>query len=465
MISENYELVLKTVKSIINASYDGIYITDGCGNTIMVNQSYERITGISIFELLDKNMKDLVREGYFSQSASLHAIKKRGPVSVRQKLISGKEILATAMPVFMNDDINEEIIFVVTNVRDVPELMKIKAELKDELSDTKALNEKLRQELKLFKEIEKAVENLIIKDSKMNAVVEMALRIAKFDSNVLLTGDTGVGKSEIAKLIHQNSLRKNEKLIEVNCGAIPANLVESELFGYEKGAFTGAVSMGRQGFFGLADKGTLFLDEISEAPFNAQVKLLQVIQDKIFYKIGNPNPQKADVRIIAATNKDLMKLVQEGKFREDLYYRLCVTPIHILSLRERKDDIVPLALKFLKNFNEKFETSKYFTSQCLNTMVEYDWPGNVRELTNLVERLVILAKSDRIEKRNLPAYIQNTGRVLRDRKYEGLTLKDAVHLFETELIRDTIENEGSIRKAAKKLDVDPSTITRKMSKN
>jgi len=448
---------MEMVKSIINSSYDGIYITDGLGNTIMVNKSYERITGISPEELLNHNVETLVKKGYFSQSASLHAIQQKKPISIRQKLISGKEVLATAAPVFKNNKPYDEITFVVTNVRDVTELVKIK----DELSDTKALNEKFRSELELINE--KAVNHLIVKDSKMQTVIEMALRVAKFDSNVLLTGDTGVGKGEIAKLIHYNSPRKAEKFIEVNCGAIPVSLIESEFFGYDKGAFTGALPTGRHGFFTMADKGTIFLDEIGELPLEMQVKLLQVIQDKILYRIGNPIPRKVDIRIIAATNKDLMKLVNEGKFREDLYYRMCVTPINILSLKERKDDIIPLTLNFLATFNQKFGTSKYFTTQCLNMMVEYPWPGNVRELMNLVERLIIMTQNDKIVKDDLPSYIQNVTGESENSKYENLTLNVASHLFEIEFINKAIENEGSIRKAAKKLGINPSTITRKLS--
>ncbi|MCO5384867.1 MAG: sigma 54-interacting transcriptional regulator [Desulfosporosinus sp.] len=325
------------LESVLNASYDGVYIADSETTVIMVSDSYERVTGINKAELIGKNMTQIVDEGHFNWSVSLQAAQQRRTVS-GWVVVSGKDILTTAVPIFRNNDPEDDIIMIIANVRSVPELSKLLEEMRKEYS---YVNEKERSELEILRAKDSVLENLIAKDKNTLATIEKGLRVAKFDSNVLLTGETGVGKSEIARLIHNNSNRATERLVEINCGAIPESLIESELFGYEKGAFTGADTKGKQGFFGLANRGTIFLDEVGELPLNMQVKLLQVIQEKVMYRIGNSNPIHVDVRIIAATNRDLPALMAEGKFRTDLYYRLAVGVIPIPPLRERKDDISP----------------------------------------------------------------------------------------------------------------------------
>ena len=221
-------------------------------------------------------------------------------------------------------------------------------------------------------------------------------RVAPLDTTVILFGETGVGKEVFAKYIYQHSARKNKPFIKVNCGAIPANLVESELFGYEKGAFTGADKNGKMGLFELANTGTIFLVEVGELPLDMQVKLLRVLQEQEFERIGGRKPVKVDVRVLAATNRDLEEMVKQKTFRQDLYYRLMIFPVHIPPLRERPDDILPLAQLFLQTLNRKYDFKKYLSPLSAKMMQDYSWPGNIRELRNIIERAVIISNEDEI---------------------------------------------------------------------
>ena len=242
---------------------------------------------------------------------------------------------------------------------------------------------------------------IVAESAKMKEVIKLAEKIAKLDSTILLVGETGTGKEVLSKFIHKNSLRANKPLLPVNCAALPKDLLESELFGYEKGAFTGAVQA-RRGKFILADKGTIFLDEISEMDFDLQSKLLRILEDGIVEKIGSEKSYKTDVRIIAATNKNIENLVVNGKFRKDLYFRLNVFKIEIPPLRERKEDIIPLSLLFLKYFSKKYnKIISGFTDKAINTLTNYSFPGNVRELKHIIERAVILSAGKLIDLQDL----------------------------------------------------------------
>ncbi len=465
-----YKVLNEKLHWIIESSFDGIFVTDGAANVLMLNSAYERITGIKKEDLIGKNMRDLVRDGVYSQSGSLMVIEKRRQITLRQLLKHGKEILITSTPVFSKDN---GIMYIVTNVRDISELVN----LKNQLLNTRALNERYLAELEHMKN--KLIENpeIIVKDQNMFKIIEMALMVAKVDTTLLLNGETGVGKGQLSKLIHKNSYRAKESFIEVNCGAIPQNLIESELFGYEKGAFTGANIKGKTGLFELASKGTILLDEISELTPDLQVKLLKVLEDKVVYRIGGEAPIPVNARVIAATNKNLQEMVNEGSFREDLFYRLNVVPIYLPPLRERRDDIIPLSLKFLSDFNKRHQMNKYFSPNVLNPLLNYKWPGNVRELRNLIERMVVISQEDELKEELLPNYIANNGslnikmnfhssgrmKALMDqRPIEGMTLKEASRQFEAAFIRETIKQCGTLKEAARILNIDPSTINRKL---
>ena len=374
--------------AIIENSFDGIYITDGQANTIKVNRSYENITGLRKREVLGHSMHELVKHNVISVSGSLMAIKERRVITLQQEFKTGRKALITSSPVYDNKG---KIIMVVTNVRDLTELYNLKEEVQKKTQE----EIKLRQELEHVRE-KLMDDNMVVHDKRSLAALLLADKVAPLDATVMLLGETGVGKEVFAKYIFQNSRRKDKSFIKINCGAIPANLIESELFGYEKGAFTGANKNGKMGLFEVADKGTIFLDEIGELPMSMQVKLLRVLQEQEIERIGGSQPIKIDVRIIAATNRNLEKMVKEKSFREDLYYRLMVFPINIPPLRERTGDIVPLSELFISNLNKKYGFSKRFSMEAEQILKNYNWPGNIRELKNIIERAIIISNGDEI---------------------------------------------------------------------
>lgn len=458
--------VNKMMKSIVDSSYDGIYVTDGEANTLLVNKSYGRITGLNIKELIGKNMKDLVEAGVYDNSGSLTVIETGKEATVNQKLSSGKEILVTSVPVF---DENGAIKYIVTNVRDLSEMER----LRRELFLNQNLTQKYKDELENMKEQLVDIDDITFRDKSMFNTLKMILKISKMDTSVLLTGETGTGKTHIAKLIHKYSNRNEKTFIEINCGAIPESLIESEFFGYEAGAFTGASKKGKMGVFELANNSTLFLDEISELNIDLQVKLLKVLESLEVRRIGGEKIIQTNARIIAATNRNLRELIKEGKFREDLYYRLNVLSINIPSLKERKDDIIPLCLRFLKEFNEKYNVEKFFNKEIIEVFYRYQWPGNIREMRNLIEQLVIISQGNEISTDYLPKYIFQNGTL--DNLYEKtekadeffqyykMSLKEATLKFQQNLIKNMLKEKGSQRQVAKALQVDPATITRKLT--
>jgi Transcriptional regulator containing PAS, AAA-type ATPase, and DNA-binding domains len=300
----------------------------------------------------------------------------------------------------------------------------------------------------------------------MQELLKTALRLSQVDSTVLLLGESGVGKEVIATTIHARSHRKEGPFIAVNCGAIPADLLESELFGYEKGAFTGANREGKSGMFELANGGTLFLDEIGDLPKDFQVKLLRAIQEREIMRVGGSKPRPINVRIIAATNHDLENLVREGKFREDLYFRLNVVPLDIPPLRERKEDIIPLIYSFKNKFSKAYEINKDIMPEVYDILLQYQWPGNVRELENVIERLMVTTTGDTIGINDIPKHLINyTPDNHPEIKVQGIIpLKEAVNTVERQLITNALKQFGSTYKAARVLQVDQSTIVRKANK-
>lgn len=311
------------------------------------------------------------------------------------------------------------------------------------------------------------IDNMVVKSPAMKKILSLALHIAKFDSTVLIQGESGVGKGVVSKLIHVNSHRRNKSFIKIDCSSIPENLLESELFGYVRGAFTGADKDGKIGLIELANEGTLFLDEIGELPLNLQVKLLRVIQDKEFYKIGGKKPIPVDIRIIAATNKILKNMVEHKQFRKDLYYRLNVLPINIPPLRERKEDIRPLIIYKLESFNKKYVLEKSIEPEALKYLLDYYWPGNVRELENIVERIIITSKERIICLEDLPFEIINYNTTIRaNNMIENInSYKNTMDNFEKELLLNVKSRCKSTIEMSDILKLDPSTIRRKFYKH
>lgn len=456
---KNTKLGLTELDSIIECSYDGIYITDGEANTIKINNAYESITGLKRSEVLGRNMKDLEKEGVISQSATLLVLKNRKTTTIQQEFKTGVKVLVSSNPIF---DKNGKIIMVVTNVRDVTQLY----ELKEQLQKNKEITLKYVSEIEEMRTQLLNTSEIVAEDHKTIEIIQLANRIAKVDTTILMLGETGAGKDQIAKHIHKVSKRSKKQFIKVNCGAVPASLIESEFFGYEKGAFTGANKEGKIGLFEMASGGTIFLDEVGELPMDMQVKLLRVLQEMEVVRIGGTKPIKIDVRVLAATNRDLEDMIKKKQFREDLYYRLNVIPLYIPPLRERKHDILPLINFFLTQLNKKYNFNKVFASDALNCMYEYNWPGNVRELKNIVERAVIMSEDDKIKRSDLPKNIigSNGMTVTLNTFEEGINLKETLDAIEKKLIKKAYDKYGNVRAAAKSLGIDASTFVRKRQK-
>ncbi len=440
-----------TLDAVLENSFDGIYITDGEANTIKLNRAYETITGLRRDEVLDKNMKDLVKNKVISKSGSIIAIKNKKSVTLCQEFKTGKRAIISSSPVF---DSEGNVIMVVTNVRDITEIYRLREEMEEKERHTSKLN----AELEIIKSKMAKNEGLVAVDKNTLNVLHLANKVSNLDTPVILFGETGVGKEVFAEYIYSNSSRNKERFIKVNCAAIPQNLIESELFGYEGGAFTGADKNGKMGLFELADKGTIFLDEIGELPLEMQSKILRVLQEKEIKRVGSPKSIAIDVRVIAATNRDLKEMVKDKSFREDLYYRLVVFPITIPPLRERIDDIEPLVNIFTEKANKKYRFSKSFTKEAIELLKAYSWPGNIRELVNVVERALIISSREQIYSSELPmSEKKDVNLVLRSSK----NLKDIVEEIEYEYISAAYEEYKNVRAAAESLGMDASTFVRK----
>lgn len=455
---------------ILESSYDGIYITDGGANTLYVNEAYENMTGIKREELIGYNMRDLIKNKLYDSSGSLLVLQTKEKVSLRQKVVkSNKEILITSTPVFNND----EIIYIITNVRDISDLSSLQKRLKK----FETLSKEYEEALKIMKDqMYGLINNNDIKSDTMLRLTEKILKLARIDVPLMLGGETGVGKTYFAKYIHMNSQRNDKEFISLNCGAIPKTLIETELFGYVQGAYTGASTKGKVGVFELANGSTIFLDEIAEFDLDMQVKLLKVLEEGEIRRVGSDRNIKVDFRLITASNKDLKQMVKDGKFREDLYYRISAFPIVIPPLRERKEDILQMILYFLGIFNKKYNMNKHFSYSALKELKSYSWPGNIRELKNIVEQSLILSNENEInfimwnEKEDIKlytdknnedddGYIQNIERLIVE---EGYSLKEVTEKIQKDLIKKILKKEKKQKIVAKILKVDEATISRKI---
>jgi PAS domain S-box-containing protein len=448
----NHEL-----ESILEFSHDGLAICDDEGCFLRVSPSFGKLLGIPVEELTGRSIFNLSGIAQLIIPVIHTVIERRVPISMTQNTPGGQQILATSIPVF---DEKGQLVRIVTNLRDMTELN----DLREQVQQTNELSRRYLQELEEWRARFVATSEVVASSLPMQRVIEMALHVAKVDSTVLITGESGVGKEVIAKMIHRVSPRRDGPFIEINCGAIPETLLESELFGYERGAFTGAVREGRTGIFELANNGTLLLDEIAEIPLNLQVKLLRALQEQEIYRVGGSQPIKLNVRIIAATNKNLWQMVQSRQFREDLYYRLNVVPMEIPPLRKRREDVLPLTNHFLKICNDKYGFKRRLAPEVYQIFESYSWPGNVRELQNLVERLVVTSNTEMITEKHLPPSLsRRTLTSPQAVQVFGLTtLKEAEETVQKELVTRALRVGKSTRRAAEILGVTHSTIVRKM---
>ncbi|MBN7772988.1 sigma-54 interaction domain-containing protein [Clostridium aminobutyricum] len=450
------------LEEILEGSFDGILVTDGDGKVLFVNSSYERVAEIKKCEIEGKYMRDLINPVWMPNSVAYVVAEKKTVVSKRQVVKSGRHIMVTGRPIF---DENGDIKKIVINARDITEIYNLSEELQKSKQTEKMYMDRLA-DLSSF--VRKNTPILAV-SKLMKEVLALAEKVANFHATVLILGESGVGKEEVAKYIHQNSMRKNGPFVAINCGAIPANLLESELFGYEKGAFTGAMQSGKEGLLEAAKGGTVFLDEIGEITLDFQVKLLRFLESKEVRRVGAVDSKIVDVRVIAATNRDLQQMIEEGKFREDLYYRLNVVQIEVPPLNKRIDDIMPLATFFLQKYNVKYDQEKLLTYDVVKELENRNWVGNVRELKNVIENMVIISNNEYLQVEDLPWYrkeyeMKKTRELNKINTDEEMSLIDAMDEFERKLLMNAKERYGSTREMAVKLKVNQSTIVRKLQK-
>lgn len=438
----------------IENSQDAIQISDRNLITLRVNRAYEVLTGIKREELIGVPVETLVKKRLISESCGALVAKTKKPQTIVQTFFrTGRSAHVSCSPVF---DSNGEIEFFVCNDRDLDEI----SNLQSDLMETRRLNEQYITELESLKHQSTNFGNMVVEDEAMIKVLTLAKRIAKVDSTALLLGETGVGKDEVAHFIHNNSDRRDHNFVAVNCGAITESLFESELFGFEPHAFTGASNKRKAGFFEVADHGTLFLDEIGELSMAMQTKLLRVLQSHTFIRVGGNEPIYTDVRIIAATNSNLEEMVKERKFREDLYYRLSVIPIHIPPLRERRNDIIPLAQHFLRVFNQKYGFNKKLSSSAYYLLLSNHWEGNVRQLRNVIEQSVIITDSDVITPEFVPIKADVPALFPTDISISG-GLKEMLEQVELQYLNEYYAKYNNIRDAAEQLKMSPTTFLRR----
>ncbi|HBF0918411.1 TPA: sigma 54-interacting transcriptional regulator [Clostridioides difficile] len=470
-------LDLEFYQKILEASHDEICVSDDKGIIIYCNKAFEENYGLKKEDILGKNVSFLEDSGYSTKSPIPIVLKTKTKFSLEQDTQTGKKLIITATPIF---DENGNLEFTVENCRDITELNNIK----NKLEDTKKQVKKYKSEVETLYRTALRIEDTIIMDGiVMRPIINTVNHVSKTDVSVLLLGESGTGKSSLARYIHHNSNRSNGPFITINCATISPQLLESELFGYTSGAFTGASTKGKVGLVELANGGTLFLDEIGDIPQNLQAKFLQLIQDRTFTPVGSLKNKKVDIRIISATNVDLVSKVKEKKFREDLYYRLNVIEIKLPPLRERRDNLVEIIKYYFNRYSSDFNLNKTISKEAMDAIANYRFPGNIRELQNIIQKILLTCTDNHITIDDLPniltknIHITNNGNkthisqinkvIISDSKstnYKNKNFDTLIKEYEKNIILDAYEKFGSSYKVAKHLEISQSKANRLIRK-
>ena len=450
------ELFRENLRAILDCVRASIYITDNKANILLINKEAEKTGERGYDAIVGMNMADLLAEGYCTTSTSIEVIKTGKELTITQPdEVGDPELLLTGVPCVRNETLE----LVITVERDLKEI----AELRRKLEHTEEKMQMYEGELEFLRQQELRPTDVICESKAMKNIVATAVRMAQNDATVLIQGESGSGKEVIADILYKYSNRVGKPFIKINCSAIPETLLESELFGYEKGAFTGAGTKGKMGLFELADKGTLFLDEISELSTKLQPKLLRVLQQGELIRVGGERVIHVDVRVIAASNVDLLESIEKGIFRKDLYYRLNVVPIRIPPLRERPEDILPLALHFMKKFNEKYSCNKKLDFESSMFLTEYSWPGNVRELENIIERAIITSENESMTSAQILRCLKGENAYIHEIDKE-LTLPEMTAAFEKRILEDLYAQCRSVTAVGRQLGISKSAVCKKMQK-
>lgn len=447
------EIKISNLLPVLDSVSDAVFIDNKDGFCTWCNKACEELYNISIDDVRGKHVDILEKTGIFSPSVTKRVLDELREITIIHENKHGKKLLTTGMPIF---DADERLELIITTSRDITRLTSSTDSA--DITPTSLIN------LDDIDNLDLSNSDVIAESLSMKNVMSLTKKLATVSSTVLITGESGVGKGLIAKLLHEEGNRSSGPFVTVNCGAIPENLIESELFGYVAGAFTGSRSDGKRGLFEAAQHGTIFLDEISELPLNLQVSLLRVIQDREITPVGGVESIPIDVRIVSATNKSLRELVKQGKFREDLYYRLNVVPIIVPPLRDRPEDLLPLIQSTLMKCNEKLNENKTISSEALTILFKYPWPGNIRELQNIIERLTITTNDNIITEESLPVFLKQEA-ITNANTNVNLSLASAMEKAEKGILEKALADYGSTRAMAKALQVSQPTIVRKLHKH
>lgn len=460
-IKEKYEFY----EDVFDNMPDALYVLDDKGNMIYVNYAMIKKFDIPRDELLRYNVFDMYDDGLIDYVISKNVYEQKKEVVMCQKIFNshGKELMqmVSQMPI-LND--KGDIQYIIGVMRDMEELIGYYYDALNKYQTVKDIGSKRSDDNKL----------LVYNSPQMSDLIRILNNVAPTDANILVQGESGTGKEVLAEYIHQMSERRDKEMVRINCAAFPETLLESELFGYEKGSFTGALGSGKKGLIETADGSTLFLDEINSLPLAIQGKILRTIETKMVQRIGSDRPKKIDFRLIAATNEDLSECIKKKTFRADLYYRLNVIPAIIPPLRDRPSDIEPLIEYFLNKYCKKYGKEKTFGPEAMNVLKNYSWPGNVRELKNFVERIVLISASSVYCIKSIPPQMLNGQLLSPSSSGNGgnsgcqfdirMSLEENLNAFEKQIIESVVQQYGSGKSAAEVLRVNQSTISRKMAK-
>lgn len=446
-------------EAILGSLFDIVHVTDAEGRTLFCSSGYREYFGIDPEEMIGKPIEDFYHRGYFSPAITMRVIRDKKKVQTIQTTGQSRKLFVEGTPIWDKDGNFSGVVNTSIDITD-------QEKLHQELNEIKYIGTLYQSEITKERGRQKGSATLVYRSPSMQQVAAMAEKLAQVESSMILLGESGVGKGVLAKYIHECSPRTDKPFVHINCGAIPETLLESELFGYEKGAFTGADKDGKSGLIEKANGGTLFLDEIGEMPPGLQVKLLTVLQEKTITPVGSSVPRKVDVKLITATNKNLRQMVKEGKFREDLYYRIHVVPLEIPPLRERREEIPLLVHYFLEVFCERYSLRRQLSESCFRILEEYDWPGNVRELENVVERLVVTSHEELITPAQIPRYIhsQESSETSGVKVERVMQMQEAMEEVERQLLQRAFELHKTTTKVAEALGISQPSASRKLRK-
>ncbi len=456
----SYRQLNLQLETIFNASSDGIWVCDGQGVVIAINRASEILNGLKARDVIGRNVDEMLDSQLFDQSVTRQVLNSGLRKNVMQHIAkTDKYLLSTGTPV--TDD-NGEIFLVVVNERDITELNQ----LRRQIEQSREITEKYRERLADLSLLELQRNEIIAESGKMRHVLQMSLKLSRIDgSNILILGESGTGKGLLARRIHKNSNRNKNPFVEINCAALPENLLEAELFGYEKGAFTGASDKGKIGLFELAQGGTLFLDEIGDMPLALQAKLLKYLDDKEVRRIGGTRSTRIECSTIAATNQDLSALVRQRSFREDLYYRLNSFILQIPPLRDRPEDIAGLVRFYLNKYNRKYKCAKKIDARVIRSLEKHPFPGNVRELKNIIENAVVMSDENGIDKfiqSGLKAHESILDPGSAGPSDRGLRLADHLREVERKVLLQAKQRCRNTREMASVLGISQPSVVRKL---